>query len=151
MSTGKWEKENVRTVTNLAAVITGVLAVVALAIVAAVLLGKDNKDSVVAVTTSALGIISAVVSAFLGIKATANAAAKSTDLANEKADLANERAEAAQGEVRVKKHKVDRLNEKIDEREKANKIDPQVARELRDASIEAESEARQDPPEGGDG
>jgi hypothetical protein len=70
-----WETENVRAITGLLVVTVGILAVVALAVTAVLLLGSGNGESVVAITTAALGIISAVVSGYLGIKATANAAA----------------------------------------------------------------------------
>lgn len=143
-----WETENVRAVTGLLVVSVGILAVVALAMTAVILLGSDNKDSIVAITTSALGIISAVVSGYLGIKATANAAAKTTAVTAEKAG----EAAVAQNEVRVKKSKVDRLNQEIDRREKNGEMAPQLAKELRNASVEAEEEARQtDPTSGGAG
>jgi len=127
-------------------VFLGILAVVALAVVAVALLGGNNKASVVAVTTSALGIISAVVSGYLGIKATANTAAKATTVTAEKAG----EAAVAQNEARVKKAKVDRFNEEIDKQEKAGTMEPEMAEKLRDASVKAEEEARRmDPPGGG--
>jgi Na+-transporting NADH:ubiquinone oxidoreductase subunit NqrF len=147
-SSKNWETENVRAVTGLVVVLVGVLAVVALAMTAVILLGSGNRTSVVAVTTSALGIISAVVSGYLGIKATANTAAKTAAITAEKSG----EAAVAQNEVRVKKSKVDRLNEEIDRQEKAEQIKPKVAKELRDASVKAEEEARRtDPPQGGAG
>jgi len=52
--------------------------------------------------------------------------------------------------VRVKKSKVDRLNDEIDDREKKGEIASKLAKELRDASVAAEEEARRtDPPKGG--
>jgi hypothetical protein len=145
-SSKSWGTENVRAVTGLLVVLAGILSVVALAVVAVVLLGSGNKDSIVAVTTSALGIISAVVSGYLGIKATANTAAKTTAMTAEKSG----EAAVAQYEVRVKKSKVDRLNKEINDREKTGQIEPKVAEELRDASVEAEEEARRtDPKDGG--
>lgn len=141
-----WETENVRAVTGLIVVCAGILAVVALAAVAVILLGSGNKDSIVAVTTSALGIISAVVSGYLGIKASANSSADAAKATSGKAG----EAAVATYEARVKKSKVDRLNKEIDEREKAGQIEPQVAEELRDASVEAEEQARRaGPPKGG--
>jgi hypothetical protein len=142
-----WETENVRAVTGLLVVSVGILAVVALAVVAVVLLGGNNKSSVVAVTTSALGIISAVVSGYLGIKATANTAARTTAMTAEKTGV----AAVAQNEVRVKKSKVDRLNKEIDNREQKGEMSKQLANELRNASVEAEEEARRtDPLKGGE-
>lgn len=90
-----WETENVRAVTGLLVVFVGILAVVALAVTAVALLGGSNKSSVVAVTTSALGIISAVVSGYLGIKATANTSAKAGEKVEEAAH-AQTRAEMTQ-------------------------------------------------------
>jgi len=55
--------ENLRTVTGLIAVVTGIGAVVALAIVTVSFLGGSNKESIVAVTSSAFGIVSATVTA----------------------------------------------------------------------------------------
>src|SRR4051794_37961113 len=103
-----WETENVRTVTGLLVVYGGLLAVVALAVVAVALLGGD-KDSTVAVTTSPWGIISAVVSAYLGNKATANTAAKATTATAKKAG----EVAVAENEAWVKEAKIDRLNEMI--------------------------------------
>ncbi|HET7509917.1 MAG TPA: hypothetical protein VFJ65_06680 [Solirubrobacterales bacterium] len=148
MSTGMQptNAENLRTKTGLIAVVTGVVAVVALAIVTVSFLGSGNKDSIVAITTSAFGIISATVSAYLGIKASANSAAAASEHAGEK----QKEAAVAENEVRVKESKVDRLNDEIDEREKKGDLDPKIAKELRDASVAAEEEARRtDPPQGG--
>jgi hypothetical protein len=142
-----WETDNVRAVTGLLVVVAGILAVVALAVVAVALLGGTNKSSIVAVTTSALGIISAVVSSYLGIKATANTAAKTASMTAEKAG----EAAVAQHEARVKKSKVDGLNDEIDKQEKAGRMKPKVAEQLRDASVRAEEEARQTGPPGGGG
>jgi basic membrane lipoprotein Med (substrate-binding protein (PBP1-ABC) superfamily) len=146
MSDKGWETENVRAVTGLAVVTVGILAVVALAALAVVLLGSGSKDSVVAVTTSALGIISAVVSGYLGIKASANSKSDAAKATSEKAD----EAAVATYEARIKESKVDRLNQEIDDREKKGEIDEKLADELRNASAQAEEEARRsDPPGGG--
>ncbi|MGN6217796.1 MAG: hypothetical protein ACTHN7_12730 [Solirubrobacterales bacterium] len=68
--------DQLRTITGLVAVVTGIIAVAALTVVTVNLLGtEDNKDAIVAITTSAFGIVSTVVTAFLGIRATANASA----------------------------------------------------------------------------
>jgi len=62
-------------------VVTGIVAVGTLTIVAVSLLGvgKENKDATVAIVTSAFGIVSTVVTAFLGIKATANSSQKAVE------------------------------------------------------------------------
>jgi hypothetical protein len=73
--------ESLRAVTGLVVVITGIVAVGTLTIVAVSLLGvgKENKDATVAIVTSAFGIVSTVVTAFLGIKATANSSQKTVE------------------------------------------------------------------------
>jgi len=146
-----WETENVRAVTGLLVVFLGVFAVVVLAVVAVALLGGDNKDSIVAVTTSALGIISAVVSSYLGIKATANTAADSAAKVNTVTAEKTGEAAVAQNEARVKEAKVDGFNQEIDKQVEAEALEPEVAEQLRDASVKAEEEARQTDPPGGGG
>lgn len=69
-------EEALRAITGLVAVVAGIVAVGALTIVAVELVGvgeKGNTEATVAVTTSAFGIVSTVITAYLGIKATANA------------------------------------------------------------------------------
>jgi len=79
--------ESTRTITGLVAVVAGIVAVSAIAIVTATLLGAgDNRESTVAITTSALGIISTFVTAYLGIKATANTSDKATAAAAKMVD-----------------------------------------------------------------
>ncbi len=70
------DNENLRAITGLVVVVAAVIAVGVLTIVAINLLGGDDKESTVAITTSAFGIVSAMVSAYLGIKATVNASDK---------------------------------------------------------------------------
>jgi hypothetical protein len=68
--------ENLRAVTGLVAVVAGVVAIGALTIIAVELLDvgeEGSTEATVAITTSAFGIVSTVVTAYLGIKATANA------------------------------------------------------------------------------
>lgn len=88
--------ENLRAITGLVAVVAALIAVGSLTIVAITVLDiEENKDSIVAVTTSAFGIVSAVVTAFLGIKASANAGGRA-DEKTEQASDAEARAEVAQ-------------------------------------------------------
>ena len=69
--------ERMRAKTGLAALIVAIVAVVSLAVVTAILLGGGvNSDSTVAIVTAAFGIISTVVTAYFGIRATANSAEK---------------------------------------------------------------------------
>jgi hypothetical protein len=66
--------DQLRTITGLVAVVAGIIAVGALTVVTVNLLAAEqNKEAIVAITTSAFGIVSTVVTAFLGIRATANA------------------------------------------------------------------------------
>ncbi len=69
-------EEALRTVTGLVAVVAGITAVAALTITTVELVGvgkEGNTEASVAITTSAFGIVSTVITAYLGIKATANA------------------------------------------------------------------------------
>ncbi|HEY5941257.1 MAG TPA: hypothetical protein VIT89_00145 [Solirubrobacterales bacterium] len=140
-----WTTENVRTITNLFVVLAGVFAVMLLAGVAIALLGASNKEAVVAITTSSLGIISAVVSAYFGIRATANTAQKAASVSTEKAG----EAAVAKYEVRVKKSKVDDINKEIDQMERAGAITQEAAEKLRASSVKAEDEARRTDPMNG--
>jgi len=144
--------ERLRAKTGLAALIVTIVAVVVLAGLTAILLGGGvHSESTVAIVTAAFGIISTVATAYLGIKATANSSARAVDAGVERADEASKEAAVARYEEEVKKSKVDRLNEEIDKREKEGQIKPAVAKELRDASVEAEEAARRTPPrKGGD-
>lgn len=64
--------EKTRAWTGLIAVVAAILGVVGLAIGCAIVLGND--ESTIAITTAAFGVISTMVTAYLGIKATANTA-----------------------------------------------------------------------------
>jgi FtsH-binding integral membrane protein len=68
--------DGIKSVGGLIAVVVGISAVTALTIVTLTQLGTDSKDSAVAVTSSAFGIISAVVGAYLGIKISSDNTAK---------------------------------------------------------------------------
>ncbi|HEX6780959.1 MAG TPA: hypothetical protein VF125_02895 [Solirubrobacterales bacterium] len=73
-------EEALRTVTGLVAVVAGITAVGALSITTVELVGvgeEGNTEATVAITTSAFGIVSTVITAYLGIKATANASKES--------------------------------------------------------------------------
>ncbi len=75
----KVDLESTRAITGLVAVVAGIVAVSAIAVVTATLLNSsDDSKSAVAITTSALGIISTFVTAYLGIKATANTSDQAT-------------------------------------------------------------------------
>lgn len=69
-------EESLRAITGLVAVVAGIVAVGALTVVTVELVGvgKDgNTEATVAITTAAFGIVSTTITAYLGIKATANA------------------------------------------------------------------------------
>jgi hypothetical protein len=72
------EASSIKSIGGLIAVVAGITAVTALAIITLTQLG-DARDSIVAVTSSAFGIISAVVGAYLGIKITAETTSKASD------------------------------------------------------------------------
>lgn len=137
--------------TGLAALIVTIVAVVALAGVTAVLLGGGvNSESTVAIVTAAFGIISTVATAYLGIKATANSSVEAAAAASAGGSETGDEAAVARYEEGVKKSKVDRINEEIDKREEKGEIPTKLATELRNASVEAEEEARKrHPSEGG--
>jgi hypothetical protein len=71
---GSGESSTVRALGGLIAVVVGVLAVATLAIVTLTRFGAKEHESMVAVASSAFGVISAVVGAYLGIKITGDAA-----------------------------------------------------------------------------
>jgi hypothetical protein len=75
---GNGNATTVKSVGGLIAVVVGITAVSALTIVTLTQLG-DKSSSIVAVTSSAFGIISAVVGAYLGIKITAESTEKASD------------------------------------------------------------------------
>ncbi|MGN6586132.1 MAG: hypothetical protein ACTHKT_01505 [Solirubrobacterales bacterium] len=119
---GSVNTENLRAITGLIAVVSALVAVAALTVVTVqVLVGEQNEESVVAVTTSAFGIVSAVVTAFLGIKATANAAAMNEDKA-EKATEARVRAEVSKEHHEALVAAVDALPEEQANAIKANAL-----------------------------
>ncbi|HEV2858109.1 MAG TPA: hypothetical protein VGW80_06885 [Solirubrobacterales bacterium] len=143
--------EKLRSKTGLAALIVTIVAVVFIAGLTAVLLGGGvNSDSTVAITTAAFGIISTVATAYLGIKATANSAVEAA-AASAGGSATSDEVAVAHYEASVKKSKVDRLNAEIDKREKEGEIPAKLAKELRDASVQAEEAARRRHPLSGGG
>jgi hypothetical protein len=95
------DSETIRRLGGLIAVVVGITAVTALAIVTLTQLG-DEKDSLVAVTSSAFGIISAVVGAYLGIKITGDTSDKAVKEVKNAA-VAEHEAQIAQRQVTVMK------------------------------------------------
>jgi hypothetical protein len=125
-----------KAVGGLIAVAIGVAAVTGLAIVTITRLGSEEKDSMVAVTSSAFGIISALVGAYLGIKITADTTARAGE--NLK------KAAVAEHEAYIAKEQVSAMEESAEERA------PEQADAIKSAAAEAREEAaRTRPPTGG--
>jgi uncharacterized protein YacL len=80
--------EKTRAWTGLIAVVAAILGVVGLAIGCAIVLGND--ESTIAITTAAFGVISTMVTAYLGIKATANTAKEIASVPTRDADRSGE-------------------------------------------------------------
>ncbi|MFP5389517.1 MAG: hypothetical protein ACLGG5_09500 [Thermoleophilia bacterium] len=70
--------DGIKSVGGLIAVVTGIVAVTTLTLVVTQVGGLE-KESVVAVTSSAFGIISTVIGAYLGIKISSEASAKTNE------------------------------------------------------------------------
>lgn len=129
--------EGIKSIGGLIALVVGITAVTALTIVT--LPRVDDKASAVAVTSSAFGIISAVVGAYLGIKISSDNTANAGDEAT-KAALAQQEAEVAQKKLAT-------MTKKLDD------IVPERANEVKAATYHADAEGRRpvDPPPGGGG
>ncbi|HEX3609463.1 MAG TPA: hypothetical protein VHU14_07340 [Solirubrobacterales bacterium] len=127
--------ESIKSIGGLIAVVVGITAVTSLAIVT--LTRLDNKASAVAVTSSAFGIISAVIGAYLGIKISSDNTATAGDEAT-KAALARQKAEVAQ-------QKLLNLTKTLE------KVAPERAKDVKAATYHADTEGPQpaDPPPGG--
>jgi hypothetical protein len=117
---------SIKTIGGLLAVLGGITAVTALAIVTLTKLGSENKDSMVAVTSSAFGIISAVVGAYLGIKITAESATKTNQ--------ETKNAAVAEHEATLAKHQMSAVEEAVKDK------NPKLAEEARTAGQEAREE-----------
>jgi len=129
--------ESIKSIGGLIAVVVGIIAVTSLAIVT--LTRLDNKTSAVAVTSSAFGIISAVVGAYLGIKISSDNTANSGEEAT--------KAVVSQRETERAERKVTAITEKLEQ------IDPEIAKEAKIAAYHADQEGppAADPPPGGGG
>jgi hypothetical protein len=114
--------EGIKAVGGLIAVVVAITAVTALTIVTVTLLDTGD-DSIVALTSSALGIISAIVGAYLGIKITADTSARATNEAKGAA-IAGYAANVAKAE-------------RDGATEKAKELAPEKAGEIEAAGTEA--------------
>jgi hypothetical protein len=92
----------IRAVGSLLGLVAGISAVVILGIVTLTKLDGGDKDSMVAIATSAFGVVSAIVGAFLGIKVTA-------DQGTQIATSAQKDAQAATGAVAAANQAADQL------------------------------------------
>jgi hypothetical protein len=135
------EEENVSTnklkaIGGLIAVVVGIGAVTGLAIVTITRFGSGETESTVAITSSAFGIISAVVGAYLGIKITADTTARAGE--NVK------KAAVAEHEAHITREQVSAMEEK------AVETAPALAGEIKAAGLEAREEAAEPgrPPGG---
>jgi hypothetical protein len=136
---GGADAASIKSIGGLIAVVAGITAVTALAIVTLTELGSKNTDSIVAVTSSAFGIISAVVGAYLGIKISAETTEKAS----------NEAKDAA-----VSKHVADDAKSKLDAvRRTASELNltPEQEHALTTAEVKAGEEPARPvgPPSGG--
>ena len=137
------DSNGIQAVGGLIAVVAGITAVGVLTIVTLTQLGSKEHDSMVAVTSSAFGIISAVVGAYLGIKITADT--------TEKAGKEAGNAAVARHEADVKESKISTFNETLAQLVTEGKVPKEGAEELMDASVEAEETARAPHPLAGGG
>jgi hypothetical protein len=136
---GPGDSGSIKAISGLLAVLAAIVAVTALTIVTLATLGSGSKESTIAVTSSAFGIISAVVGAYLGIKITADTTAKASDSVKQAA-VAKYKANVAQSQVTAWKAAVE---ENVGE-DDARKIQAEADRK-------AEEVGRTAPPTEGGG
>lgn len=123
------DHKTVKALSGLIAVVAGVTAVAALAIVTLSQL-SDESDSVVAVTTSAFGVISAVVGAYMGIK-------MGTETAEQLGEKADETV-IAQHEVAAKDGALAEMNAVVKDLEPGDS----TRQALEQAKVEGEQRVR---------
>lgn len=126
----------IKAIGGLIAVVSGITAVAVLAVVTLTRLPTTDKSSMVAITSSAFGVISAVVGAYLGIKVTADHAANATADAKD--------AAVSQHQAEVERQKLLAMTDKVEE------VAPGQADEVKAAGFKAgEEAARTTRPRGG--
>jgi hypothetical protein len=98
----------------------------------------------VAITSSAFGVISAVVGAYLGIKVTAEHSTNVADSAKQVTQAAEQQAETAEQQAQVANSTLQAVTSKV------NELAPETAAQVKAAGFEAgEAAARAaDPPQG---
>ncbi len=136
---------SIKTVGGLIAIVVGIGAVSLLAVITLTRLSSEENDSAVAIASSAFGVISALVGAYLGIKISSDA----TQKVGEKAGEETEHAAVAQHEAEVKEKKISAVNETVEQLVSEDKVSQEHADAITDASVTAEEEARTpNPPRG---
>jgi hypothetical protein len=141
-SNSSTDVNSIKAVGGLIAVVCGTVLVASLAAFTITRLGSKEADSAVAIASSAFGVISAVVGAYLGIKITADTSARAGEEAKHTAVVKHE-AEAAQ-------QKSAGMSEKLEELAAEDKVPANVAEAVKEAGAEAEEAARTvGPPLGG--
>jgi hypothetical protein len=132
---GGGEFENIKAIGGLIAVVAGITAVAILAVIAVTRLGSD-KSSTVAVTSSAFGVISAVVGAYLGIKISSETNAKAGDEANAKASKEAKNAAVAQHVAHITSSELEAVKATA-----SDLVTPEQAAKIKAARIAAGEEA----------
>lgn len=144
-SSGGPDVNSVKTVGGLIAIVVGVGAVALLAVITLTRFSSTENDSAVAVASSAFGVISALVGAYLGIKISAD----TTQQVGEKAGEETENAAVARHEADVKEQKISAVNETVQQLVSEDKVSKEHAEEITAASVTAEEQARTPgPPQG---
>lgn len=75
--------DSIQSVGGLLSVLVGVIAITSLALVTMLVINKDNSGAIIPLVTSAFGVISAIVGAYLGIKIGTDQNASFAQKANE--------------------------------------------------------------------
>lgn len=118
---------SIKAIGGLIAVVSGITAVTVLAVITLTQLDSTDKSSMVAIATSAFGVISAVVGAYLGIKITADHSANATADAKD--------AAVSQHQAEVDRQRLLAMTSKAEE------IVPGQAEEIKAAGFKAGEEA----------
>ncbi|HEV7769924.1 MAG TPA: hypothetical protein VGO66_04590 [Solirubrobacterales bacterium] len=126
---------SIKAIAGLIAVVTGVGAVAGLAAFTLTQLGDAEESSTVAISSSAFGVISAVIGAYLGIKVSTDQSSNATAEARH--------AAVAQHEANVANQKLQAVTDKVKE------VAPTQAEAIKEAVFQAGEEARVvEPPRG---
>jgi hypothetical protein len=114
----------IRALGSLLGVVVAITAVTVIGLVTITkFAGTDaDKDSIVAIATSAFGVVSAIVAAFLGIKVTADQGAQIVSAKEDQVKTAQEDAQAAQNAVAA----VEQVAKSIDDPKAQQKIDDAI-------------------------